>query len=72
MILPKSLGCNWSISLLYANRLVYFEIDYLILDWINPFRGGNYISQPSMVPVFEEKLTPILMMVRESAAKGLA
>ena len=34
MILPKSLGCNWSISLLYANRLVYFEIDYLILDWI--------------------------------------
>ena len=73
MILPKSLGCDWSISLLYANRPVYYEIDYLILDWINPFRGaGNYISQPSIVPVFEEKLTPILMMVRESAAKGLA
>ena len=66
MILPKSLGYNWSISLLYANRPPY-------LDWINPFRGGgNYISQPSIVPVFDEKLTPILMMVRGSAAKGLA
>ena len=41
MILPKSLGCDWSISLLYANRPVYYEIDYLILDWINPFRGAG-------------------------------